>query len=151
MRVPTHHDDRWKADIAMTPMIDVVFLLMIFFLCTASFQMLEEILPTSLAGIAGSAVVSPVEVHPELEHVVVRATRESGNTHWTVNERPCPSLAEVRQVLAAVAVIDRSLPVILDVADDVPLGDMIEVYDLCRLAGFEKIQFAAERSPAKPV
>jgi biopolymer transport protein ExbD len=33
--------------------------------------------------------------------------------------------------------------VILDVAADVPLGDMIEVYDLARLAGFTRIQFAA--------
>jgi biopolymer transport protein ExbD len=151
MRVPTHHDDRWKADIAMTPMIDVVFLLMIFFLCTASFQLLEDILPTSLAVTTGSTALPPVETQPELEHIVVRATRENENTHWTVNERRCASLVEVRQVLAAVAEIDRTLPVVLDVADDVPLGDMIDVYDLCRLAGFEKIQFAAERPVAKPV
>jgi biopolymer transport protein ExbD len=145
MRVPSHHDDRRQTDIAMTPMIDVVFLLMIFFICTASFQLAEELLPTSLAVASGSSTPAPVEMEPDLERIIVRATRVDGTTHWLVNERPCDTLAEVRQVLQAAAEIDHSLPVILDVAGDVPLGDMIDVYDLCRLEGFKKIQFAAER------
>ena len=145
MRVPSHHDDRRQTDLAMTPMIDVVFLLMIFFVCTASFQLSEELLPTSLAVAGGTSAPSPIEIEPELERILVRGTHVDGKTHWVVNERPCDSLLEVRQVLRAVAEIDRSLPVILDVAGDVPLGNMIDVYDLCRLEGFEKIQFAAER------
>ncbi len=145
MRVPSHHDDRRQTDIAMTPMIDVVFQLMIFFVCTASFQLAEELLPTSLAVASGTSTPTPIELEPELEQIVVRATRDDGQTHWGVNERPCESLVEVRQVLRAAAEIDRSLPVILDVADEVPLGDMIDAYDLCRLERFEKIQFAAER------
>jgi biopolymer transport protein ExbD len=145
MRVPSHHDDRRQTDVAMTPMIDVVFQLMIFFICTASFQLGEELLPTSLAVASGSSTPSPIEREPDLERIIVRATRASGTTHWIVNERPCDALLAVRQVLRAAAEIDRSLPVILDVAGDVPLGDMIDVYDLCRLERFEKIQFAAER------
>jgi biopolymer transport protein ExbD len=84
-------------------------------------------------------------MEPDLERIIVRATRADGTTDWVVNERPCDTLAEVRQVLRAASKIDRSLPVILDVAGDVPLGDMIDVYDLCRLEAFKKIQFAAER------
>jgi biopolymer transport protein ExbD len=145
MRVPSHHDDRRQMDIAMTPMIDVVFQLLIFFICTASFQVAEELLPTSLAVASGTSVAAPIEIEPDLERIVVRARFAEGVTHWELNERPCDSLPEVRQVLAAVAEIDRTLPVILDVAGEVPLGDMIDVYDLCRLTGFEKIQFAAER------
>ena len=145
MRLPSHHDDRRQTDIAMTPMIDVVFQLMIFFVCTASFQLAEELLPTSLAVARGSSMPTPIEMEPEFERIVVRATQADGRTQWVVNERPCDALVEVRQVLRAAAEIDRSLPVILDVAGEVPLGDMIDVYDLCRLEGFEKIQFAAER------
>lgn len=145
MRVPSHHDDRRQTDIAMTPMIDVVFQLMIFFICTASFQLAEELLPTSLAVAGGTSTPAPIEIEPELERILVRATYADGNTHWVVNERRCDTPLEVRQVLRAVAEIDRSLPVILDVAGDVPLGDMIDVYDLCRLEGFEKIQFAATK------
>jgi biopolymer transport protein ExbD len=145
MRVPSHHDDRRQTDIAMTPMIDVVFQLMIFFICTASFQLAEELLPTSLAVASGSSTPSPIEMEPDLERIVVRATHADGKTHWIVNERPCETVAEARQVLRAAAEIDPSLPVILDVAGEVPLGDMIDVYDLCRLERFEKIQFAAKR------
>ena len=145
MRVPTHHNDRRQTDIAMTPMIDVVFQLMIFFICTASFQAAEELLPSHLSISDGTSVRPPVEIEPELERIVVRATHDNGRANWIVNERPCATISEVQQVLQAVAAIDRTLPVVLDVEGKVPLGDMIDVYDLCRLEKFEKIQFAAKR------
>ena len=49
------------------------------------------------------------------------------------------------QVLQCRGATDRSLPVILDVGGEVPLGDMIDVYDLCRLVRFERIEFASHR------
>jgi biopolymer transport protein ExbD len=145
MRLPDTRTSRRPGDVAMTPMIDVVFQLMIFFICTASFQMAEELLPTSLADSGGSSEAAPIEVEPDLERIVAHATQTGGETRWTVNERACGSLAEVQQVLRAVAEIDRTLPVVLDVEGQVPLGNMIDVYDLCRLTGFEKIQFAAKQ------
>jgi biopolymer transport protein ExbD len=143
MRVPHVHRDRGQLDVAMTPMIDVVFQLLIFFLCTASFQVPEELLPTQLATPTGNTVAQQEKPEPDLERIVVQATRDDGRTRWVVNQRPCDSFAEVNEVLRVVVQIDRSLPVILDVAANVPLGDMIEVYDLARLVGFERIQFAA--------
>ncbi|MBN1853905.1 MAG: biopolymer transporter ExbD [Pirellulales bacterium] len=127
----------------MTPMIDVVFLLLIFFVCTASFQMAEAILPTSLlaAGTAPSNLQSQIEPPPE--QVVVRATLQNGQPRWAVDERLCATLLDVRTVLAAVFEIDASVPVILDMDGDMPLGHAIDVYDLCRLIGFDRIQFAA--------
>jgi biopolymer transport protein ExbD len=131
----------------MTPMIDVVFQLLIFFICTASFQVAEELLPTSLAAADGAGSPTPIEIAPD-QQVVVRGVRVAARTQWTVNDRPGGSLDEVEQVLRAVGEIDRTLPIILDVAPDVPLGDMIDVYDLSRIIGFEQIQFAAERDVA---
>ena len=49
MRIPdssTHSGDR--QDVTMTPMIDVVFLLLIFFICTASFQIVEQTLQSGV-------------------------------------------------------------------------------------------------------
>src|SRR5688572_21085300 len=123
MRVPNHLDDRRQTDVAMTPMIDVVFQLLIFFICTASFQLSEELLPTSLAITAGAAAPS-IDVDPELERIIVHGQSTGGGTRWTVNNRPCPSLVEVEQMLRAVAADDRTLPVVLDVGGEVPLGDM---------------------------
>lgn len=127
----------------MTPMIDVVFQLLVFFICTVNFEVIEDLLPTNLAVAGSTSTAAPVDVDPDLEHVVVKAAVRDGRVQWAVNQRPCNSLAEVRDVLSVVAQIDASLPVILDVEPDVPLGDMIDVYDLCRLVGFERIQFAA--------
>ncbi|HJQ81611.1 MAG TPA: biopolymer transporter ExbD [Lacipirellulaceae bacterium] len=129
-------------DVAMTPMIDVVFQLLIFFICTASFQLSEELLPTSLAIAGGPTPAAAIEIERDLKRIVVRGESIDGDTKWTVNDRPSPSLVEVEQMLRAAAAIDRALPVVLDVAGDVPLGDMIDVYDLCRLVHFERIEFA---------
>ena len=129
----------------MTPMIDVVFQLLVFFICTVNFQVFEELLPTNLALAGSTTPDTPIDVDPDLEHVVVKAAGGEGQVDWIVNERPCDSLMEVERVLRVVAEIDAWLPVILDVAPEVPLGDMIDVYDLCRIVGFERIQFAASR------
>lgn len=128
----------------MTPMIDVVFQLLVFFICTVNFQVIEELLPTSLAS-TGSTNTDAVPDEPELEHVIVKAEVRDDRIEWAVNDRPCRSLRDVQDVLHVVVGIDPSLPVILDVAPDVPLGNMIDVYDLCRIVGFERIQFAASR------
>ena len=146
MRRPSYNrPDRGRLDIKMTPMIDVVFQLLIFFVCTVSFQALEEALPTHLRGQGVGAVqLPPDEAIAELEDVVVRLTNSEGHTSWLLNGRVFDNLAGLRGTLVQLARLRRDLPVILDIAADVPLGDVIDVYDLCRLVGFEKIQFAAQ-------
>jgi biopolymer transport protein ExbD len=144
MRLPSHHG-RTETDVAMTPMIDVVFQLLIFFICTANFQLEEELLPMGLAAKGSLQADSPPEeMEPEPHRVVVRATRADGRTQWIVNEQPIDSLAGVQGLLRAATTADALVPVTLDVAGDVPLGDMIDVYDLCRITGLQKIEFAVE-------
>ena len=64
MRTPSYQNDRREGlDVKMTPMIDVVFLLLIFFVATASFQMVEHVLPSSLQALPGSGVQSHVLAH----------------------------------------------------------------------------------------
>ena len=41
-------------DVKMPPMLDVVFLLLIFFVWTASFQIVEQVLPSSVSEQAGA-------------------------------------------------------------------------------------------------
>jgi len=132
----------------MTPMIDVIFLLLIFFVCTAGFQAAEEILPTNLS-LPGS-VSSNVEIDLELEdleEIVVKILYADGRPHWQINQRDYNRLAEVRAVLSAAARVRIDLPVILDVEPNVPLENLIDVYDLCRRIGLERVQFAASVEP----
>jgi biopolymer transport protein ExbD len=146
MRRPAYQrEDRGRLDIRMTPMIDVVFQLLVFFVCTMSFQATEEILSTNLSLQAGAGSGQPVDPEiAELEEIVVKLLARDGRTQWLVNDRVYLRLVEVRDVLAASARIRPDLPVILDIESDVPLGDVIDVFDLCQLVGFSKVHFAAK-------
>ena len=138
-----NHTDRNDPSLAMTPMIDVVFLLLIFFVCTSSFEQVEQILPADLLISAGSPIEAPIQPPTDLEQLVLKGRHVQGGTNWSVNDTPCPTLATLQATLRALADIDRSLPVILDADGGVPLGDLIDVYDLSRTAGFAAIRFAA--------
>ncbi len=148
MRLPLHHSERRdELDVTMTPMIDVVFLLLIFFVWTASFQIVEHLLPshlTATAGAKGDPQTPPPP--PDFDQVVVRIVWLHDRPGWIVNDNPVKTLAEVRQTLVAVAQIKTDVPLILDPEPDVPLGHVIDLYDLSRIAGFTKIQFAASEA-----
>ena len=129
----------------LTPLIDVVFLLMIFFLWTASFQIVEEVLPSqlSLETAPGATATETPPPEADFDDVVVRIEKAEDVVLWQVNEAQAASLAEVQVRLNRIAGVKRDAPVIVDADGDVPLGDVIDVYDLARLAGFEQVQFAA--------
>ncbi len=132
----------------MTPMIDVVFMLLIFFVWTASFRVAELILPSSLVSQSQGQDVQAVDPELEdLERVVVRlqalnAVEPNPNLAWYVNDVPVQSLNAVRERLRLVAGINDALPVLVDPDQLVPLGDVINVYDAAKLAGFQNVQFA---------
>jgi biopolymer transport protein ExbD len=147
MKLPSAYGDRREGlDVRMTPMIDVVFLLLVFFVWTASFHIVEQLLPSNLIATAGQG--SPTDIDPEeaeFERVVVRVLLDENQPLWLVNDQPRSTLKEVAETLRALAQIKPDAAVILDPTLDIPLGDVIDVYDLARLAGFEKIQFAASQ------
>jgi biopolymer transport protein ExbD len=155
MQLPPVHASQRELEVSMTPMIDVVFLLLIFFICTASFQRPESILPSNLQLAGTSTEPLPIELeYVDLEWIVVRITlaaswagtspsqHDPSLTRYELNDQPCPSLAQLGELLRTLAGIDAGLPVVLDSAGEVPLGSLIDVYDACRLAGFTQIQFA---------
>lgn len=131
-------------DLVMTPMIDVVFLLLVFFLWTASFQVIEYMLPTELSLPAGQA---PRQQTPDpswdFEPVVIQLLWLKEEPVYLVNETRVESLVNIEQTLAAIAKINPDNPVIIDPDPDVPFGFVVDVYDSSRLAGFNQVQFAA--------
>jgi biopolymer transport protein ExbD len=147
MRCPsTFTDRRTPIDLQLTPMIDCVFLLMVYFIWSSSFTISEQSLPSQLSpqvggsGPSADRVPEPIE---DFEPLVIRLSVVGGRVAWTVRDVPMESLAQVNSALVTAARIKRDAPVILHPDPPVPLGDVIDVYDLARLAGFEKVQFAA--------
>ena len=128
----------------MTAMIDVVFLLLIFFVCTASFQVVEFVLPSNLLVSNNASVDVPIEPPDDLERIVVEVATAPAGVTWRVNDQPCATRAELAELLAAIASVDASLPVVVDCQDAVPLGEAITVYDTARSLGLAKVQFAAD-------
>jgi len=136
---------RRELEIKMTPMIDVVFLLLVFFVWTASFHAVEYLLPSSLSQQQGTGqTINQDEPPPEVEFedIVIRITFVDDRPAWSVNGQPAASLTEVHDRLTLVADIKTDSPVILHPDESVPVGNVIDVYDATRLAGFSQIQFA---------
>ncbi len=147
MRRPSPFARRESLEIKMTPMIDVVFLLLVFFVWTASFQVVEYLLPSELSTLLGNqAALEEPPPEADFEDVVIRIHWTGDQPGWTVNDQQADSLAQLQQRLQAIAQVKQDAPVILHPDEEVPLGDVINVFDLSRLVGFEKIQFVAGES-----
>lgn len=147
MRRPsTFLDRRTPIDLQLTPMIDCVFLLMVYFIWSSSFTIAEQSLPSQLSpqpsgsGSSAEKVPEPIE---DFEPLVIRLRAADGRVAWTLRDVPMESLTQLQSALVTAARIKRDAPVILHPDPEVPLGDVIDVYDIARLAGFEKVQFAA--------
>jgi biopolymer transport protein ExbD len=147
MRVPSHRSDRDESSAAMTPMIDVVFLLLIFFVCAAVGVVQESVLATDLA--ATGAVISPEE-QPERDpwtvEVWLKLRLDAAGRRLLVdmNGTVYDDLDRLEGQLRQLSGVDASNPVILDIDATVPIGLVIDVYDRCRRAGLESVNFAAD-------
>lgn len=147
MKIP--RSDRNHAgtfDSALTPMIDVVFLLLIFFVWNANFQPQERLLASRVTTPSGGDAVAPGDLKQEdFEKVIVRLTVKDGRVLRLLNQHPLASQQELRDRLKQVMRIRADLPLLVDPDEDVPLGSVIEVYDLACLTGWTNIQFTARR------
>jgi len=150
MKRPSPYRDRKTLQVAMTPMIDVVFLLLVFFIWTASFQVVEYLLPSSVSPptASGAAAEKPLDVE-DFEQVVVRIQGGPQSPTFAINDRPPISeLSQVKEILQVLASANNQVPMIIDPDDQVPVGTVIQVFDLGRLVNFQEIQFAVEIVPA---
>jgi len=129
-------------ELMMVPIIDVIFLLLVFFMCTANFYPLEEILPmnTTLPGSVAVEMVLPDPVN--LDVVLIQISFDQV-PHWQIEGNQCTSLHEVQSILWQIRDIRADIPVIIESADNVPMENVIDVYDVCRRVGLTDIQFAA--------
>lgn len=128
----------------MTPMIDVVFLLLVFFVWTASFQIVEQVLESNMQSQLGSAPSEIDEPIPEddFEQIVLRIGWDGTKPIWNVNDQPQNGLEQIRQILTTLVGINAESQVILFPESIVPLGHVIEAYDIAKLVGFQEVSFA---------
>jgi biopolymer transport protein ExbD len=147
MRWPSPFRDRHKSiELQLTPMIDCVFLLMVYFIWSSSFVVAEKMLPSELSAARGTATESASATPPpaaDFDPIVIRVLATVAGPAWRVNDTPLASLADLEKLLATIAGINRTAPLVIHPDPDVPLGDVIDVLDLARVAGFGKVKLAA--------
>lgn len=158
MRIPHHAQRRSAQDTeTMTPMIDVVFLLLVFFVCASIGQTPDKLLPAVLQA-GATAVQNPADPAPDeepWEHQQVRIhIRESADANGppviTMNEQPLAGMPDLQSRLTRLAAADPLSPIILDIADAVRVQQFIAVYDLCQSLQFSRISFAARPDASRP-
>lgn len=147
MRRPSSFSaNRSPIELNMTPMIDCVFLLMVYFIWSSNFLPLEYLLPGQLSALpsSGGGVSSndPPPPEKDFDDIVVRIVQSDEGLQWKVNDVELGSLNELATQLNRIAAIKTDAPVILHPDEDVSVGDVIDVFDLARGVGFAKIQFA---------
>jgi biopolymer transport protein ExbD len=148
MRVPSYSQQRSERRLdSMTSMIDVVFLLLIFFVCTAAGQIREWLIPTELP--AAGSVEAALPVVPEESwsvEVWLTLTRDAAarKTLIEMNGSLFDDPAILIERLNQLAEIGPESPVILDISADVPLEDWLRIYDACQTAGFHSVNLAVD-------
>ena len=127
-----HNSD--EADVDMTPMLDIVFIMLIFFIVTTSF--VKE------SGVTVNTPQAATASKQEKVNIFIALTA-SGEV-W-IDRRP----VDPRSVRAIVARLHADNPegsVIIQSDVDAPTGKLVEIMDQVRLAGVEGIAIAADRA-----
>ncbi|MCA9140453.1 MAG: biopolymer transporter ExbD [Planctomycetales bacterium] len=144
MRLPSH-DQAGTLEVKMTPMIDVVFLLLIFFVWTSSFETPEFDLPSSLADVPAAGSQANLDQPPPVEafdEIVVKLLIRDGLTVIEFGGQRIESADELQARLAEVIALGVQPPVIIDPEDLVTMDRAVEVYDAARSAGADRVLYA---------
>jgi biopolymer transport protein ExbD len=137
----------------MTPMIDVVFLLLVFFICASVGGTADHLLPAELNGTtASSQAERPAEQAADWEHPAIQIRMEPGPTGPKIllDNQLLPDSEALTERLTLLAAADAESKIILNIQDEIQVQQFIHVYDLCQSLKFQNISFAvAARDEAK--
>ena len=120
-------------------MIDVVFLLLIFFMCTSSFRPPEGRLPTQLPREGPRAVMSDAEFDP----IRLELRRTEEDVRVFIDEQACATMDVLFERLGDRRIL-ADVPVLIEGQTGVPFGRMVAVLDTCYRADFHRVAFSAK-------
>ncbi len=125
---------RKRMGINLTPMIDVIFQLLIFFMLTASFRV-ESGVKVNLPKTEGQA--------DELHKDVIVVITKGGNI---LIDNEAVDISHIKQRLSKIVKADNKKNLIIEADADVPHGLVVSVMDAGNVAGFEKLLVASEKA-----
>jgi len=130
----------------MTPMIDVVFLLLVFFVWTSSFELPEFDLPSAIAEppAGGTQIANELPPTEVFDEIVIRLLLQDANPVIELNGQRVADIAALRTRLAEIIALGVQPPVIVDPAEQITMKSAVQVYDAARAAGADRVLFAAQ-------
>lgn len=139
MNLPFFHDHD-DPDISMSPLIDCVFLLLIFFLVSSMTKVRNKDISVELP-----ASEAAVRLRPSDRQSVIGLDRQ-GAFYW--NGQPCTTNFLLEQ-LRDLCVTDPGRRIRIDMDRDAPFGRFAEVMDACQFYDLSNIGISAyERTEA---
>lgn len=132
------YEDEDKVDIQMSPLIDCVFLLLIFFLVTTMMKKWEMQIPLSLPPMTSAlsatkqgeeAVIIAVDEKKNVYHVMGHDAYSGENTYVPIADLDA-FLTGLRNTRGTEAAIDVAA------YRTVPVSTVIEIFDRCQIQGF---------------
>lgn len=128
---------RDELNINITPLIDVVFLLLIFFMVTTTFTRETRLLVN-----LPEADASPTEVLPDQVEITV-----SRNGTYTINGRPLVNseLSTLMQGLELATQNDKSIPILLIADAEATHQSVVTAMDGIGQLGFSRLSIATQR------
>jgi len=133
MILPVKQRKRKKAGIPLTPLIDIVFLLLIYFLLTTNF-LVEEGIKVNLPAAKAAA--------PQMNTEIIVCVNRQGKTFIGDQE---VSLAALFGLLNAKIGTCKDQRVVVKADREVVLDAAVKVMDVARAAGAERLLLATER------
>lgn len=131
-------------EITLTPMIDVVFLLLIFFMVTTTFNQQTE-LKINLPEAAGDKT-------DKVEKMII-LTIDADGTYFISDEKGLPHQLinqenkTLKRALIQAAGNSRKIPFVISADGKTPHQAVVTVLDIANQLGFPRITFATESIP----
>ena len=132
--------------INITAMVDVIFCLCLFFMCSFHFKQLEGRID---AWLPAHGQQGPTPKPTVLEEIRVSMTwdADAGATRRRIGSQPLANDAELVSALlsrdADYRKSGRTAPVLIDATSDVPWNEVVHVTDLCMMQRLERVEFVA--------
>jgi len=151
MRPPVNRSSR-SVELQMTAMIDVVFLLLVFFLWTSSFEKPENEITSAIAisggGTASDSSQSPSPAPQPFDDLMITLSAADGDStlprmppELRLNDQ-IVTLDTLQSRLQQVAGLGVQPPVVIMPLPGVTIGEAIKIHDLARLTGLKQVLLA---------
>ncbi|WP_305907931.1 biopolymer transporter ExbD [Methylomarinum sp. Ch1-1] len=142
-----HRRKRPPLEISITPMIDVVFLLLIFFMVTTTFNRQTE-LKVNLPEAHGVESDSKEKIITLMidEDGTYFLSGDDGKFHQLINQK----LSTLKRALSQAAGNSRRIPFVISADGKTPHQAVVSALDIASQLGFKRITFATKSVPTTP-